>query len=152
MGPFIVYGALYSVWGPLECMGPFRVYGALYIVWGPLESMGPFIVYGSLHSLWGPLHDTFLQWGVVSISPKHQAERPPLVGCPRLLMQYIRSYPPYWRLFLHWQPVDPPCRGDRDPLTTSLAIIILTETQRNNTVKATKRSFWYVRGVTFVLH
>jgi hypothetical protein len=29
MGPFMVYGALYGVWGPLGCMGPFRVYGAL---------------------------------------------------------------------------------------------------------------------------
>jgi hypothetical protein len=29
MGPFRVYGALYSVWGSLECMGPFRVHGAL---------------------------------------------------------------------------------------------------------------------------
>jgi len=31
MGPFIVYGALYSVWGPLGCMGHFRVYGALQL-------------------------------------------------------------------------------------------------------------------------
>ena len=28
----------------------------------------------------------------------------------------IHSYPPYWRLFLHLQPEDAPCRGDRDPL------------------------------------
>ena len=44
---------------------------------------------------------------------------PPLVGCPRLLIQYIRSYPPTWRPFLHPQPVDVPCRGDRDPLITA---------------------------------
>jgi hypothetical protein len=25
----------------------------------------------------------------------HQTKKPPLVGCPRLLTQYIRSYPPY---------------------------------------------------------
>jgi len=43
---------------------------------------------------------------------------PPLVGCPPLLIQYIRSYPPYWRPFLHPQPEDAPCRGDRDPLIT----------------------------------
>jgi len=35
-----------------------------------------------------------LQGGVVSTSPNPQAGGPPLVGCPRLLIQYIRSYPP----------------------------------------------------------
>jgi len=38
-----------------------------------------------------------LGWGVVSTSPNPQAKRPPLVGCLRLLIQYIRSCPPYWR-------------------------------------------------------
>jgi hypothetical protein len=28
-------------------------------------------------------------------TPKPQAGWPPLVGCPQLLIQYIRSYPPY---------------------------------------------------------
>ena len=46
----------------------------------------------------------FLRWGAVSTSPKPQAGGPTLVGCPRLLIQYIRSYPPYWRPFLHPQP------------------------------------------------
>jgi len=32
-----------------------------------------------------------------------QAGGPPLVGCLRLLMQYIRSYPPYCRPLLHPQ-------------------------------------------------
>jgi len=41
-----------------------------------------------------------------------------LVGCPRLLIQYIRNYSPYWRPFLHPQPEDAPCPGDRDPLIT----------------------------------
>ena len=58
----------------------------------------------------------FLRWGVVSTSPKPQAGGPLLVGCPRLLFQYIRSCRPYWRPFLHPQRDDPPCRGDRDPL------------------------------------
>jgi hypothetical protein len=35
-----------------------------------------------------------------------------------MLIQYIRSYPPYWKPFLHPQPEDEPCRGDRDPLIT----------------------------------
>jgi hypothetical protein len=37
----------------------------------------------------------FLRWGVVSTSPNPQAGGPPLVGCPRLLIQNILSYPPY---------------------------------------------------------
>jgi len=45
-----------------------------------------------------------------------QAGGPPLVGCPRLLIQFIRSYPPYRRPFLYPQPEDAPCRSDRDPL------------------------------------
>ena len=48
--------------------------------------------------------------------PNPQAGGPFIVGCPRLLIQYIRSYPPYWRPFLHPQPKDASCRGDRDPL------------------------------------
>ena len=50
--------------------------------------------------------------------PTPQAGGPPLVGCLRLLIQYIRSYPPHWRPFLNPQPEDAPCRGDRDPLIT----------------------------------
>jgi len=37
------------------------------------------------------LHDTFLRWGVVSTSPNPQAGGPPQLGCPRLIIQYIRS-------------------------------------------------------------
>jgi len=55
---------------------------------------------------------------VVRNSPNLQAGGPHLIGCPRLLIQYIRSYPSYWRPFLHPQPEDAPCRGDRDPLIT----------------------------------
>jgi hypothetical protein len=57
----------------------------------------------------------FLRRGVVSTSPNPQVGGPPFVGCPRLLIQFIHSYPPYWRPFLHPQPEDAPCRGDRDP-------------------------------------
>ena len=37
----------------------------------------------------------FIRRGVVSTSPNPQSAGPPLVGCPRLLIQYIRSQPPY---------------------------------------------------------
>jgi hypothetical protein len=33
----------------------------------------------------------FLWWGVVSLMPNPQAGGPPLVVCPRLLIQYIPS-------------------------------------------------------------
>ena len=62
------------------------------------------------------LNISILQGGVVSTSPNPQAGGPPLIGCPRLLIQYIRSYPPYRRPFLYPQPEDAPCRGERDPL------------------------------------
>jgi len=58
----------------------------------------------------------FLRWGVVSTSHKHPAGGPTLIGCLRLLIQYIRSYPPYWMPFLDPQPEDAPCPGDRDPV------------------------------------
>jgi len=54
----------------------------------------------------------FLRWGIVSKSPNTQAGGPHLVGCPRLLIQYIHSHPPYWRSFLHPQPGDVPWSGD----------------------------------------
>jgi hypothetical protein len=57
----------------------------------------------------------FLWRGVVSTSPNAQAGGPPLVGYPRLLIQFIHSYPPCRRPFLHPQPEDAPCRGDRNP-------------------------------------
>jgi hypothetical protein len=36
----------------------------------------------------------FLRWGVVSPTPNPQAGGPPLVSCPRLFIQNIRSWPP----------------------------------------------------------
>ena len=72
----------------------------------------------------------FLWWGVVSTSPNSKAVRPSLVGCPRLLIQYIGSYPPYWRPFLHPQPEDAACHVDRDPLITEC--LILPRAERNS--------------------
>ena len=62
-------------------------------------------------------HNAFLRSAVVSTSPNPQAGGSPLVGCPRLLTQYIRSYPPYWRPYLHSQTEEASCRVDREPLT-----------------------------------
>jgi hypothetical protein len=45
--------------------------------------------------LWSFVRSLFLRWGFVSPTPKPQTGGPPLVFCPRLLIQYIRSYPSY---------------------------------------------------------
>ena len=58
----------------------------------------------------------FLRWGVVSTLPNPQAGGPSHVGCLLLLIQCIRSYPPYWRLFIRLKTKEAPCCGDRDPL------------------------------------
>jgi hypothetical protein len=42
--------------------------------------------------LWSFVTSLFLRWGVVSPTLNPQAGGPPLVGCPRLLIQYIRRY------------------------------------------------------------
>jgi hypothetical protein len=52
-----------------------------------------------------------------------QAERPPLFGCPQLLIQYIRRSTQYWRLFLYPQPEDAPCCGDKSQLLKGLGPI-----------------------------
>jgi hypothetical protein len=44
--------------------------------------------------LWISVTSLFLRW-VVSPTPNRQAQGPPLVGFPRMLIQYLRSYPPY---------------------------------------------------------
>ena len=75
--------------------------------------------------------------------PTPQAGGLPLVGYPRLLIQYIRRYPPYWRPFLHPQPEDAPCRGDRDPLITARSCNS-TPIIRFNGVDRGKVSFFYL--------
>ena len=83
------------------------------------------------------------------------AHRPPqggplLVDCPRLLIQYIRSYPPNWRPFLHPQPEDAPCRGDTDPLITYrytctgkiLVIAVLSWTSQLHTLRLQFPHHW----------
>ena len=69
----------------------------------------------------------FLRW-VVSNSPNPQGGGSPLVGCPRLIIQYIHNYPPFWRPFLHPQPKDAPRRGDWDISRIITFIIIFMYT------------------------
>jgi hypothetical protein len=58
----------------------------------------------------------FLRRGVVSTWPNSQAGESPLIGRPRLLIQFTRSYPPQRRAFLQPQTEDAPCCGGREPL------------------------------------
>ena len=53
-----------------------------------------------------------------STSPNPQTGRPPLVICPGLPIQYIRSYPPYCRQFFQPQTEDALSRSDMVPLIT----------------------------------
>jgi len=69
-----------------------------------------------LSRMWVFINMNVLQGRTVSTSPNPQAGGSPLVGCSRLLIQFIRSYPPYRRPFLYPQPEDAPFRVDRDPL------------------------------------
>jgi len=54
---------------------------------------------------------SFLQRVVVSKSLNSHARVPPLVGCPRVLIQHIRSYPPYLEA-VHSHHEDTLCCGD----------------------------------------
>jgi hypothetical protein len=76
----------------------------------------------------GFLCEHFATWYVSTVRScwhltQTQAGGPLRVGCPRLLIKDIRSYPSYGRPFLHPQPEDAPCRGDRDPLITASSVI-----------------------------
>ena len=76
---------------------------------------------GPRPSVWTFLNKThFYGEEFLAPRPTPQAGPPHFVGCPRLLIQYIRSYCPYWWPFLHPQPEDAPCRSDRDPLITAV--------------------------------
>jgi len=52
------------------------------------------------------------------------AGRPPLVGCPRLLIQYILIDTPYWTPFLHPQPEEVPWRGETDYDFWALKVLV----------------------------
>jgi hypothetical protein len=81
--------------------------------------------------------NAFLWRVVVSTSPNPHAGGQPLVGCPRLLIQYIRSYPRYSRPFPYPQPEDAPYRGNRDPHITGKVLCVttnLTETIQKHSI------------------
>ena len=103
---------------PLETLPPGYPSGVLVylrIVLSPEEAS----------RLWMFLNTTVLQGGVVSTSPNPQAGGPPLVGCPRLLIPFIRSYDPYRRPLLYPQPEDAPCSVKTSFIISSKCRVIL---------------------------
>ena len=84
--------------------------------------------------------DSFYREEMLAPRRTPQAGGPPFVGCPRLLIQFIHSYPPYWRPFLHPQPEDAPCRGDREPVITG--ILPLSYFMLKQSGKVTKKTPW----------
>jgi len=56
--------------------------------------------------------------------PPH-AGIPPPVCCPWLLIQYIGSYPPYWKSLHQQQPEDVPCCGDRTHISRLIFLYLL---------------------------
>jgi len=54
-------------------------------------------------------HDSRFRECRVITSPNPQAGRPPLVGCPQMVTQYICSYLAYWKPFFHPQPEEAGC-------------------------------------------
>jgi len=78
--------------------------------------------------------DTFLRREVVSTSSKSKAVGSNLVGRPQLFIQYIRSYPPVWRPFLHPQHEYAKCRGDMDPTITARHKITILIGARHNLI------------------
>jgi hypothetical protein len=76
---------------PLNPVCPIKPYHVLFSMLRSYQRISP----GLRHFKTFRNNKKFLWWGVVGPMPNHQARGPPLVGCPRLLIQYIRSYPPY---------------------------------------------------------
>ena len=91
--------------------------------WGSSLPPDCFVSRGSISPCGYFLTIFFSRGGVVSTSPNPQAGGPPLVGFPRLLIQFIHTYPPHRRTFHYPQPEDAPYRSDRDPLHTVLFYI-----------------------------
>ena len=63
----------------------------------PLQNLGYLpVLYLSKTIVNVSQHGHFLLRGVISTSPSPQVRVPPLVGWLRMLIQYFRSYTPYW--------------------------------------------------------
>jgi len=76
--------------------------------------------------MWVFLNKVFYREGLLAPRPTPTLEDHPS-SAVRLLIQFIRSYPPYRRPFLYPQPEDAPCRSDRDLLHGISRIMFLIE-------------------------
>jgi hypothetical protein len=106
---------------------------------------------GSISLLWVLHNSCFYGEALLAPRPTPKLEDHPLVGCPRLLIQFILSYPPYRRTFLHPQPEDAPCRGVRDPLTWPAALRPVFPSVEQ-LIRTTKRCSWLRQQCYFWPH
>ena len=79
---------------------------------------------------------------VLAPPPTPQAGGPPLVDCPKVLLQYIRNSPPYWRKFFYLQPEGAPCRDEKKIKRVCVYIYICTGClQMNGAVSKVNKKF-----------
>jgi hypothetical protein len=65
---------------------------------------------------------------------------PTLIGCPRMLTQYIRSYPSICGgRTLQPQPEDAPCRGNKGPATAILSLFVCTKLEPSSNETSTRQ-------------
>ena len=98
------FHAFYGIW---KFITAFTIAHHLFLSW----KIRAYLVRGlsELFATW-----YFLSRGLNRTSPKPLGEGPTLVGCPRLIIYYIRSI---LRPFFYLQPEDTPCSGDRGHLS-----------------------------------
>jgi hypothetical protein len=78
--------------------------------------------------------------------PTPKLEDHPLSAVRDCLFHVFAATPHNWRPFLHPQPEDAPCRGDRDPHNTGRVITLFIYTARSDRFfyrKHTVLSAWY---------
>jgi hypothetical protein len=92
-----------------------RVYGSRKFLTVPTSARHLFVSRGSI-TTWVILNMHFFYGeGLLALRPTPKLEGHPSSAVRGCLLNLFYSYPPYRRPFLHPQPEDAPCCGDRDP-------------------------------------
>jgi hypothetical protein len=64
-------------------------------IWNKIFQRTIYTLYPQRSEAFSTFSNKLIIYGELSRRPNPHAGGPPLVGCPRLLIQYIRSFPPY---------------------------------------------------------